>query len=74
MSVTYHIGNIGYQVIHFARSALAQRYNISDSQSREPEFESHLLLFRGLEINVFSTMPQFTQLYKWVPGISHGSD
>ena len=31
-----------------------------DSQSREPGFESPLLLFRGLGI--------FTQLYKWVPG------
>ena len=37
-----------------------------DSQSREPGFESPLLLFQSLGIFVLSTMPQFTQLYEYL--------
>ena len=37
-----------------------------DSQSREPGFESSLLLFWRLGIIILSTTPQLTQLYKWV--------
>ena len=36
--------------------------------NREPGFESPLLPFRSLGIFVYSTVPQLTQLYKWVPG------
>ena len=39
-----------------------------DSQSREPGFESPLIPFRSLGIFFHFTMPQSTQLYKWVPG------
>ena len=34
-----------------------------DSQSREPRFESPLLMFRSLGTFVLSMVPQFTQLY-----------
>ena len=37
-------------------------YGVTDSRSREPRFESPLLLFQSLGIFVVSTMPQFTQL------------
>ena len=40
-------------------------------QSTETGFVSLLLPFRSLGIFVLSTMPQFTQLYKWVPGDRH---
>ena len=43
---------------------------ISAVESREPGLESPLLPFRSSDIFVLSTMPQFTQLYKWVPGYS----
>ena len=39
-----------------------------DSQSREPVFQSPLLLFQSLGIFVLTPWPQLTQLCKWVPG------
>ena len=47
---------------------------MTDSQSREPGFESPLLRFRSLGIFVLSMTPQSTQLYKLVPGIDSGGN
>ena len=41
---------------------------MSDSQSREPEFESPVLSFLSLGNFILSTMPRLTQLFKLVPG------
>ena len=41
-----------------------ERGRMRDSQSRQPGFKSPLLPFQRLGIFVFSTMPQFTRLYK----------
>ena len=38
------------------------------TQSGEPVFEAPRQPFRGLDIFFISTMPQFSQLYKCVPG------
>ena len=37
------------------------RMRYSQSQLREPGFESLLIRFQSLGISVFSTMPEFTQ-------------
>ena len=47
---------------------------MSESQSREHSFESHLLLFRGLGILVLSTMHQFTQLYVATDSVGNASE
>ena len=41
---------------------------LSDSPPKEPGFESPRLQLQNLRIFVLFTMPQFIQLYKWVPG------
>ena len=46
---------------------------MSDSQSREPCFESHFLPFRSFGIFVSSTMHQFTQLYEYLAIDSGGN-